>query len=126
MRTKPFIIQFETNEICTKDFNCSVAYKYEALITTLSKGFNLFKVSGIKRITNEGIVHLAAEYYLTSYPLPNKKDNSWKDPLTFCSNSFLQAVGISIENHIEKTSKQKAKLLQRVQADINQYILTDN
>jgi hypothetical protein len=108
MRKKAFNIEFVTDEIRTKNFKNSEAYKYEAVITTLSKSFKLFKVSKIQRITKDGAVNLLGSYYLTSYPLANKKDDTWKDPITLCSNNFLQLLGKTIESYLTSSMQENA------------------
>jgi len=100
MRNTAFNIEFITNEIRTKNLKTAEIHKYQAVITTLSKSFKLFKVSQIQRITEEGAITLSGSYYLTSYPLANKKDDTWKDPITFCSNNFLQLLGSTIESYL--------------------------
>ncbi len=102
MRNANFNIAFVTNEIRTKNIRDYEVYKYEAVITTLSNSFKLFKVSKIQRITKDGAVKLLGSYYLTSYPLANKKDDTWKDPITLRSNNFLQVLGNTIENYLTR------------------------
>lgn len=85
MRNPTFNIEFETNKTPNKILKTTEAYKYQAVIITLSESFNLFKVSRIRRITTEGEITLSASYYLTSYPMQNKKDDTWKDPITLRS-----------------------------------------
>ncbi len=104
MRNTAFTIEFETNKIHNKNLKSEEAYKYQAVINTLSKSFNLFKVSRIRRITAEGEITLSASYYLTSHPLHNKKDDTWKDPITLRSNEFLQVLGNTIERHLTNSS----------------------
>lgn len=100
MKNTAFNIEFVTNEIRTKNLRTTQEYKYQAVIITLSKSFNLFKVEKIQRMTENGAITLASSYYLTSYPLADKKDNTWKDPITFCSNNFLQVLGSTIERYL--------------------------
>ncbi len=95
-----FNIEFVTNELTSIRFKGTQEYRYQAVITTLSKSFKLFKVSKIQKITKEGAIILASNYYLTSYPLANKKDDKWKDPITFCSDNFLQVIGNTIESYL--------------------------
>lgn len=99
MSNANFNIEFVTNEIRNVNLRNSEAYKYQAEITTLSKSFKLFKVSKIQRITKEGAISILGSYYLTSYPLADNKDDTWKDPLTLCSNNFLQVLGNTIERY---------------------------
>ncbi len=100
MKNTAFNIEFVTSEIGIKNLRTTEEYKYQAVITTLSKSFKLFKVSKIQRITETGPITLASSYYLTSYPLANKKDETWKDPITFCSDNFLQVIGNTIESYL--------------------------
>ena len=55
---------------------------YQANIHTLSKGFKLFEVTGIRKITKSRIVELPGAYYLTSYPLSYAGSQTWKDAVT--------------------------------------------
>ncbi len=107
MSNENFNIEFVTNEIRNVNLRNSEAYKYQAEITTLSKSFKLFKVSKIQRITKEGAISILGSYYLTSYPLADNKDDTWKDPLTLCSNNFLQVLGHTIERYLSNSIQEK-------------------
>src|SRR3954447_17445426 len=93
MQHKVFNIQFSTNEIRTIKIKSDKPFRYKARITTISKSFRLFKVSGIKRITEQGMEPLHLNYHLTSYPLPEFNDCRWKDAVTFNTNSVLDIIG---------------------------------
>lgn len=108
MKNIAFNIEFVTSEIRTKNLRTTQEYKYHAVITTISKSFKLFKVSKIQRITETGPITLASSYYLTSYPLVDRRDDTWKDPITFCSNNFLQVIGNTIESHLANSMTNKA------------------
>lgn len=107
MSNANFNIEFVTNEIRNVHLRNSEVYKYQAEITTLSKSFKLFKASKIQRITKDGAVSLLGSYYLTSYPLADNKDDTWKDPITLCSNNFLQVLGNTIERYLSNSIQEK-------------------
>lgn len=75
-------------------------YVYQANINTLSRSFNLFEVSGIKRVTKTRTIRLPGAYYLTSYPLCYAGSETWKDALTTNADEFLQAIGDAIESYL--------------------------
>jgi len=102
MSYAPFVIEFATDEINSQIKESLENCKYEAVITTLSKSFQLFKVTRIRRITQDGTVRLRGSYHLTSYPMNNIK-NTWKDPISLSSNHFLQRIGDTIETYLSNT-----------------------
>ena len=79
--------------------------KYQAIITTLSRSFNLFKVTGIKKFHNNQMMELHECYHLTPHPLTEEKDDTWKDAVTRTTDDFLQAIGKAIEKHIYLTKE---------------------
>jgi hypothetical protein len=105
MQHKAFNIQFSTNEIRTIKIKSDKPFRYEARITTISKSFRLFKVSGIKRITEQGMEPLHMNYLLTAYPFPDPKDGRWKDAVTFGTNTVLDIIGNTIDSYFEGFSK---------------------
>lgn len=104
MLQHPFAIEFYYPAEINKSME-GTRPKYHAVITTLSKGFRLFKVSEIKKITGNRMTEINECYHLTSYPLHEEKDECWKDALTMYSDSFLQAIGEAIEKHIYSVQK---------------------
>lgn len=109
MLQHPFAIEFHYTEE-TNTYVAGTSTKYQAVITTLSKSFQLFKVTGIRKITCNGITEIEACYHLTPHPISEEKNESWKDALTRSSDSFLQAIGKAIEKHLY-TSKEIAPYL---------------
>lgn len=99
MQQHPFAIEFHYTDEASPAAESAVS-KYQAVITTLSGSLSLFKVSGIRKITGNEMTELNDCYHLTSYPLSEEKDGSWKDALTRSSDAFLQAIGKAIEKHI--------------------------
>lgn len=79
--------------------------KYQAVITTLSNSLKLFKVSEIRKISGEAIKEPEACYHLTSYPLNEEKEETWKDAVTRTSDQFVQAIGAAIEKYIYTTQQ---------------------
>jgi len=103
MLPHPFAIEFHYRDDSAETGD--TAPKYQAVITTVSKSFRLFKVSGIRKISGSNMTELDACYHLTTYPLTEAKDDSWKDALTRTSHDFFQAIGHAIEKHIYTTQE---------------------
>jgi len=74
--------------------------RYQAMITTLSKSLNLFKVSRIRKIVGEDMIELNGCYHVTSHPITELKDDNWKDAVTCSTSGFVQAIGRAIEKHL--------------------------
>ena len=98
MKNYAFHIEFETAELQVRD--ARKEYKYQALITTISSNFQLFKISNIKRLTKDGTITISGVYHITSYPLSGNKASKWMDPLTHSTNTVLQIIGDGIENYL--------------------------
>jgi hypothetical protein len=110
MRPKAFHIQFSTNEIRTVRIKSAEPFTYKARITTISESFKLFKVSGIKRITEQGMERLHMNYLLTAYPFPDQNDGRWKDAVTFSTNTVLDIIGNTIDSYFNGFSKSPENL----------------
>lgn len=108
MLQHPFAIEFHYHPEDSESI--AGGPKYQAVITTLSRSLNLFKVTGIKKIAGNQMTELHECYHLTSHPLNEEKDESWKDAVTRTTDDFLQAIGKAIEKHIY-TSQQVAPYL---------------
>lgn len=109
MLQHPFAIEFHYNAGDSVTPGTALP-KYQAVITTLSRSLNLFKVTGIKKIAGNQMTELQECYHLTSHPLSDEKDENWKDAVTRTTDDFLQAIGRAIEKHIY-TSQQVAPFL---------------
>lgn len=101
MKYNDFNIEFVTDQMQSKHARGEEC-KYEAIITVLSKGFQLFKVSNIRRASEGGVITLSGSYYLTSYPIRNDRDSRWIDPVTLQTNSFLNVVGGMIDQYLTR------------------------
>lgn len=101
MKRTSFAIQFQYE---TQSKQKKVTHKrkqvYQANITTLSKAFNLFEVTGITRITPDEVTSIPGAYYITSYPLSYAGKETWKDAVTTKADNFLQAIGHAIETYL--------------------------
>jgi hypothetical protein len=98
----PFKIEFYGKDISNGKIKSRKVFKYSACITTISKNFQLFEVSDIKRIDKDKVSNVPVVYMVTSYPYTKDEDQKWKDALTFESNAFLTEMGIAIENSLGK------------------------
>lgn len=98
MQKQSFQIEFYAIEKTDAEDAAAMLIKYTALITVVSRYFQLFKVSGIKKIIRERAFHISNIYFLTSYPSGFIGELKWKDASTFKPTDFLQMVGAAIES----------------------------
>lgn len=100
MNQSQFTVEFYSPEKSSVHTNKLKLFKYSACISIISKSFQLFQVSGIKKIDKDSIENLPGEYYVTSYPYNKAEEQKWTDASTLKSNTFVNKLGAAIDNSI--------------------------
>ena len=100
MQNRNFGIEFFCQEDVANYTGNAANTRYRALVTVISKNFQLFKVTRLQRIDDDSITDLSENYVLTSYPYDKNIDPKWKDAATFTSNSFFETLGAAIDSRL--------------------------
>ena len=102
MQKECFTVTFFAVEKSSSHEESASLIKYSAVVKVVSRSFELFSVSSIKRIREDCIIYSPGSCILTCYPSAEGNQKKWKDASSFQTNEFVQMIGAAIEEAEKK------------------------